>query len=337
VLDLGCGSGSVSAALDLAGYEVTGVDGHLPRVLEAAQRSPRASFFVHDLERGVEAFRRDFDAVGLFDVIEHLDAPRAALGEAVTCVRPGGWVVGTVPAMRALWSQADVFAAHRRRFEARELANELARVEGADVVEVRPFFRSLVPLLFAQRRVVSTLRPLANAESYVTVPPAPVNLGLRALLRLERGMAPLLDVARRESLVCPAPPPRQPANATSNRPGRVKREVWWTTIVLMAARRSPRGTARSSGRRASAGAGRLLSSQDTSATAQGHAQRRQRYNAGPPIGPRAQLPAHPACVEGMGWVGEGTFVTRGRQQAARLSPWVAMPWVDQRRLMSRTR
>jgi len=114
----------------------------------------------------------------------------------VTCVRPGGWVVGTVPAMRALWSQADVFAAHRRRFEARELANELARVEGADVVEVRPFFRSLVPLLFAQRRVVSTLRPLANAESYVTVPPAPVNLGLRALLRLERGMAPLLDVAQ---------------------------------------------------------------------------------------------------------------------------------------------
>jgi SAM-dependent methyltransferase len=180
----------------VAGYEVTGVDGHLPRVLEAAQRSPRASFFVHDLERGVEAFRRDFDAVGLFDVIEHLDAPRAALGEAVTCVRPGGWVVGTVPAMRALWSQADVFAAHRRRFEARELANELARVEGADVVEVRPFFRSLVPLLFAQRRVVSTLRPLANAESYVTVPPAPVNLGLRALLRLERGMAPLLDVAQ---------------------------------------------------------------------------------------------------------------------------------------------
>jgi len=195
VLDLGCGSGSVSAALDGAGYQVTGVDGHLPRVLEAAQRSPRARFFVHDLERGAGAFGRDFDAVGLFDVIEHLDEPRVALRDAVACARPGGWVVGTVPALRALWSQADVFAAHRRRFEARELRNELARVEGADVVEVRPFFRSLVPMLFAQRRVVSALRPPASAEVYVAVPPAPVNLAMRALLRLERRVAPLLDVA----------------------------------------------------------------------------------------------------------------------------------------------
>src|SRR6476619_5414617 len=40
-LELGCGGGVVAAALATEGYEVTGVDGHLRRVAEAAQRAPQ--------------------------------------------------------------------------------------------------------------------------------------------------------------------------------------------------------------------------------------------------------------------------------------------------------
>jgi 2-polyprenyl-3-methyl-5-hydroxy-6-metoxy-1,4-benzoquinol methylase len=42
----------------------------------------------------------DFDAVGLFDVIEHLDDPGSALRLALRLAKLGGFVVGTVPALR---------------------------------------------------------------------------------------------------------------------------------------------------------------------------------------------------------------------------------------------
>src|SRR5262249_27512751 len=49
VLELGCGGGAVCAHLANRGFEVTGVDGHRARALEAARRVPTGSFFVYDL------------------------------------------------------------------------------------------------------------------------------------------------------------------------------------------------------------------------------------------------------------------------------------------------
>ncbi|RYE93032.1 MAG: methyltransferase type 11, partial [Myxococcales bacterium] len=56
----------------------------------------------------------------------------------------------------ALWSHVDVQAGHQRRYERAELTRQLATVRGATVVEVAPFNRLLVPLMWAQRRM---LRP----------------------------------------------------------------------------------------------------------------------------------------------------------------------------------
>src|SRR5262249_1728842 len=115
VLELGCGGGCVAAHLARVGFSITGVYGHLPRGLEAAARTRTAEFIVHDLGQGIEALDmpQDFDVVGLFDVIEHLELPRDTLEYALGCARPGGLVVGTVPALMSLWSRLDEYVGHR--------------------------------------------------------------------------------------------------------------------------------------------------------------------------------------------------------------------------------
>lgn len=153
VLDLGCGSGCVTAFLCEHGYQMTGVDGHERLVLRAADRAPTAEFIVQDLSNGVGRLAGSgYDAACLFDVIEHLDNPVTAIQNAVNCVATGGLVVGTVPALMSLWSDVDVHSGHRLRYSRQSLFKDLAQVRNVSIVEIRDFNRILVPLIWLKRK-----------------------------------------------------------------------------------------------------------------------------------------------------------------------------------------
>lgn len=192
-LELGCGGGCVSAHLSRAGYEVTGIEGHAALAERAALRAPAARFYAYDLSKGIAALDLPrFDAVGLFDVIEHLDDPRRALEGAAEACKPGGMVVGTVPALRSLWSEIDTLSGHRLRYERDDLTRLCQSVPGVQLRDVRYFNRALVPLMWLQRRTLKGGSQNARAAENLKVPPAPINTVLGLVVSAEQRAAGLL-------------------------------------------------------------------------------------------------------------------------------------------------
>lgn len=93
VVELGCGGGRMALALQGLGARVVGVDlsaGSLAAArAEGERRGAEASFLRADLTATPLAGGA-FDFALLCDVLEHLEAPVAALREAARLLRPGG-------------------------------------------------------------------------------------------------------------------------------------------------------------------------------------------------------------------------------------------------------
>ena len=201
ILDLGCGSGCVAAHLGRRGYEVTGVDGHESLLETARSRAPHQLWLCRDLARGTrDLFPRTtppFDAVALFDVLEHLDDPASALVDALAWTKPGGVVVGTVPALMLLWSSIDERSGHKLRYSRKTLAALLERVkgrgQGARLAQLAPFNRTLVPWMWAQRHTVARGGGAADSIRNLAVPWWPVNRAFYGMVMLEHRLAPFLD------------------------------------------------------------------------------------------------------------------------------------------------
>ncbi len=155
MLDVGCGTGTVLAAIadECPGVSLAGLDLHPAAVAHARHRLERGGavdLVVGDALR--PPFGAVFDAVGMFDVLEHLPDDVAALRAQRAMVRPGGSLILTVPADPALWSYFDEAARHTRRYTGETLAAALAaagfRVEYLSLMMV-----PLRPALAAYRRL----------------------------------------------------------------------------------------------------------------------------------------------------------------------------------------
>ena len=184
LLEVGCGTGFVLAgvaaafpALKLAGSEAASTG-----LAFAAARVPGASLMQMDARR--IPFRGEFDLVGAFDVIEHIEDDRAVLAELRAAAVPGGGVLITVPQHPALWSEYDARAGHVRRYRASELSSRVVGA-GLEIVRMTSFVTVLLPLMYlsrlAQRAPGAGYYPLAELRI------APwLNWPLEQALSLER-------------------------------------------------------------------------------------------------------------------------------------------------------
>jgi SAM-dependent methyltransferase len=165
VLEIGCGTGTVLAALAGAGYCMSGVEMHHELARRAAARNPASRIYSLDVLAPPPEFLKEglFDAVGLFDVVEHLARPEEFLRACVRFVRPGGLLVGTVPALRMLWSDYDGFAGHRLRYDKQELRKLFVRA-GIPRPRASYFFQVLVPGMLARRLLVGRDRSSVEAQ-----------------------------------------------------------------------------------------------------------------------------------------------------------------------------
>jgi hypothetical protein len=162
--DVGGGNGFVAKGLQDAGITSVLVEPGEQGALNARQRGVNhvvQSMWSPEIVRPECAA-----AVGLFDVVEHIQDDCSFLKGVYQTIAPDGLVFITVPALHSLWSYEDVYAGHFRRYRLRELQRLLVR--SGFRVEYSSYFFSMLPLpIFALRSVPSFLgwRKSPNAES----------------------------------------------------------------------------------------------------------------------------------------------------------------------------
>ena len=98
VLDLGCASGALGAALKARGATVVGVE--RDPVYAAAARERLDDVVEADLETFDPATLGTFDVLIAGDVLEHLSDPWSVLRRFAAIVQPGGTVVVSLPNVR---------------------------------------------------------------------------------------------------------------------------------------------------------------------------------------------------------------------------------------------
>jgi SAM-dependent methyltransferase len=111
-------------------------------------------------------FEEAFDLVAAFDVLEHIDDDEGALAGMRRALAPGGGLIVTVPQHPFLWSDADTYAQHERRYRRGELVGRVAAA-GFRVERVTSFVTLLAPLMVLSRlrsRVGASFDPLTEFE-----------------------------------------------------------------------------------------------------------------------------------------------------------------------------
>jgi len=126
-----------------------------------------------------------FDLVAALDVLEHVDGDQEAARALVELVRPGGWLLVTVPAHQALWGSHDRRLHHQRRYGRAQLLR-LFEDSDVDLIRSTPFNFVLSPIALVYRVAERSLGlDLGNQER---IPWHPVNAAFGALFRAESAL-----------------------------------------------------------------------------------------------------------------------------------------------------
>lgn len=149
-LEIGCGTGFVLEGISKAFPHTMlfGSEYFEEGLVHARARLPQAALSQLDATQLSE--REHYDVIGAFDVIEHIEEDERVLANVSRALKPGGWLLVTVPQHRWLWSVVDEQACHVRRYTREELVGKL-RSAGLSVDFVTSFVSLLVPLMWLSR------------------------------------------------------------------------------------------------------------------------------------------------------------------------------------------
>lgn len=116
LLDIGGGNGYVAERILAEGFPVI--------LLEPGSTGAKNAKLFRKLPEVINSTFEDagfpdesFSAVGIFDVLEHIENDRIFLREIWRIMKPGGRLYATFPAHNFLWSASDTYALHHRRYD----------------------------------------------------------------------------------------------------------------------------------------------------------------------------------------------------------------------------
>nr|WP_285230060.1 class I SAM-dependent methyltransferase [Neorhizobium galegae] len=160
IVDVGGGNGFVARGLIQRGYHAMVVE---PGELGTATCRVRGVPVVRAAFQDIDPPKAGTAAIGLFDVLEHIEDDVSALRRMEETLKVGGMLYLAVPAYQRLWSQEDIDGGHYRRYSLSGLAKRLQEC-GFSVEYQTYFFASLVLPMFVLRTLPTMIgqRPKVN-------------------------------------------------------------------------------------------------------------------------------------------------------------------------------
>ncbi len=174
-LEVGCGTGYVMSGIAAAfpSWNLEASEYFEDGLFFARQRVQRCHFRQLDAKSMAEA--EAYDCIGSFDVLEHIDGDELVLANFFRALRHGGHLLLSVPQHPWLWSVADDYAHHQRRYTVSELDRKVRRA-GFKIKYTTSFVSLLLPLMALQRLVAQSkeysledefkIGPLFNSALY---------------------------------------------------------------------------------------------------------------------------------------------------------------------------
>ncbi len=148
IYDIGGGNGFVSLGMKEAGFDVVLVEPGVSGALNAKKRG--LDTVVCSTLQDAQFEPHSLPAVGLFDVLEHIEDDVAFLKMIRSALSSDGRLYLTVPAYQWLWSQEDVYAQHYRRYTLSSLSRVFEKA-GMKIDFGTYIFSFLPPAIFFLR------------------------------------------------------------------------------------------------------------------------------------------------------------------------------------------
>lgn len=149
-LEIGCGTGYVLSGVadQFPNAKLSGSEIFFDGLGFAAARLPTTDLMQMDA-RDIP-FHEEFEAIGAFDVLEHIEEDDRVLKQVHEALIPSGFLVLTVPQHKWLWSATDEHACHVRRYTAPELHRKIESA-GFNIIRSTSFVTTLLPAMMASR------------------------------------------------------------------------------------------------------------------------------------------------------------------------------------------
>jgi SAM-dependent methyltransferase len=132
MLEIGCGAGMLLQEFAGRGFRCTAVESSAAALATARALALRACLSMDLRATPAPNWQKSFDLLCAFEVLEHIEDDRAALGTWAQWLRAGGRLLLSVPAHQRRWTAGDQWAGHYRRYERAQLL-QLLDIAGFEV------------------------------------------------------------------------------------------------------------------------------------------------------------------------------------------------------------
>jgi len=142
--DLGGGNGFVSKFLQQNGYTVCLIE---PGTIGAQNAQKQGvKLIINSTLENLTEINLNFPAIGMFDVLEHIEDDLKFLKQVHSSLEENGLLVFTVPAFNSLWSENDNIAGHYRRYTLQTAENVLQKANFSVEYKTYMFSPLYIPL-----------------------------------------------------------------------------------------------------------------------------------------------------------------------------------------------